>query len=239
MPGAKNKQTNEEELNGKKAGAEGGGATGDEGDETDAAKKKAAGSADDDAGGDDFADPAKALAEIKKLRAENAKHRTKNKSLEEQMGKVNGTMTKLKSALGIESEDEDPETQVATLKQQNEALQMQAALSQLCEDNEIPSKGKKYFNFLIAQEFETLDEGEEISEERIAEIAKETKKMFLAGGSTGVDASGKAKDPDAATGSVSAAQFAKMNVGEKSALYSKDSALYQKLFTEAKEKRLL
>lgn len=230
MPDAQNLETNE---NGKKVVATGG-------DESTNSSNTSVDSAVDDNSSEDFSDPVKAMAEIKKLRAENAKHRTKNKTLDEQMVKVNGTMSKLKSALGLESEDQDPEEQVTTLKQQNEALQVQMAMNELVRENDIPRSGEKYFNFLIAQEFETLEEGEEISEERIAELAKETKKMFAGGSnhSTGVKDSKANPNPDASASSISAAQFAKMNNGEKSALYVKDSALYQKLFNEAKEKRL-
>ena len=235
MPGAEDKETNDKNKNGK---GEGDGAGADD------ASKDAAGSADDEAGdAGDFADPAKALAEIKKLRAENAKHRTKNKSLEEEVGKVRSTMTKLKSALGVEGEgdEEEPEKQIAALKQHNEQLQIQNAMSELCREHEIPRKGEKYFNFLIAQEFESLEEGAEIPEERILEIAKEAKQMFAGGGQggggTGVGA-GKKPAPGENADSISAAQFAKMNPGEKSALYTKNPNLYSKLFNEAKEKRL-
>jgi len=235
MPGANNEETNGED--GKKAG-EGAGAGAGEKDPS----KEAAGSADDEGGGEDFSDPVKALAEIKKLRAESAKHRTKNKSLEEEFGKMKGTLSKLKSALGVgdEGDDEDPETKIATLKQQNEALQVQSAMVELCREHEIPRQGEKYFNFLIAQEFETLEEGSEISEERILEIAGEAKKMFSSGGNapSGTGVSGKKPAPGEAADAISPSQFSKMNPGEKSALYTKNPALYQKLFNEAKEKRL-
>ncbi len=239
MPGADDKKTDDKGKNGK-AGDDGTGA-GDEGDKD--PSKKAAGSEDDD-GGDagDFSDPAKALAEIKKLRAENAKHRTKNKSLEDEFGKVKGTMSKLKSALGVEGDEEDePEKQIATLKQQNEALQIQNAMSELCREHEVPRKGEKYFNFLIAQEFESLEEGAEIPEERILEIVKETKQMFSSGNGSGTGTgvgTGKKPPPGENADAISAAQFAKMNPGEKSVLYTKNPALYSKLFNEAKEKRL-
>lgn len=236
MPGANNDKTDDKNKNGK-AGDEGTGA-GDEGEKDPSnAAAGSEGDGGDDAG--DFADPAKALAEIKKLRAENAKHRTKNKSLEEKLGSIDGTMKKLKSALGVEDESEDPEQKLKTLQAQNEAMQMQMAMSDLCREHEIPRKGEKYFNFLIAQEFESLKEGEEISEDRILEISKETKAMFSSGGasSTGVDTS-KKPNPGEKPDSLSAAQFAKMNPGEKSALYVKDPNQYNKLFQEAREKRL-
>ena len=236
MPGADDLETDGKKKTGKQGG-EGDGAGADD------AADDAAGSAEDDASdAGDFADPVKALAEIKKLRAENAKHRTKSKSLEGELGKVKGTVTKLKSALGVgdDGDEEEPEKQIQALQQQNEALQIQNAMSELCREHEIPRKGEKYFNFLIAQEFEALKEGAEIPEERILEIAKEAKQMFAGGGGqgggTGVG-TGK-KPPAGGADSISAAQFAKMNPGEKSALYVKDPGTYQKLFNEAKEKRL-
>lgn len=237
MPGANN-----EETDGKKKTVNEG--SDDQVIDADGDSDESAGSDEDESGdAGDFADPVKALAEIKKLRAENAKHRTKSKSLEGELGKVKSTMTKLKSALGVEGEeDEDePERQIASLREQNEALQIQNAMVELCREHEIPRKGEKYFNFLIAQEFDALEEGEEIAEERILEIAKEAKQMFASGGGqgggTGVNTQKKPAAGENAD-AISAAQFAKMNPGEKSLLYTKNPALYTKLFNEAKEKRL-
>lgn len=238
MPGANNETVNEEKKT-KTVVASGAGAAGE--NETDQSSQ-AAGSADEtDLGEGDFADPVKALAEIKKLRAENAKSRVKNKSLEDNLTQINGTMTKLKGALGIETDEVDPEKQVASLRQENEALQVQAAVNELCREHEIPRKAEKYFQFLIAQEFEALKEGEEISDERMLEISAEAKKTIApaAATSTGAKTTKGVPNPDASAGSVSAAQFAKMNSGEKSALYVKNPEQYQKLFNEAKEKRLL
>lgn len=231
MPGANNEQTGEN--NNQNQG------TGSENSDNQESNQEAAGSAGDDSA--DFSDPAKAQAEIKRLRAENAKHRTKNKSLEERFSHMNETMGKMKQAMGLTDEEVNPEEVIQGLQLQNEAMQVQMAMSDLCREHDIPRSGESYFNFLIAKEFEGLAEGDEIAEDRIAELAMEAKKMFNGqngGGSTGLNTRQKPA-PGQNAGDISAAQFAKMNPGEKSALYVKNPNLYNQLFSEAKEKRLL
>ena len=114
---------------------------------------------------------------------------------------------------------------------------MQMAMSDLCREHEIPGKGEKYFNFLIAQEFESLKEGEGNFRDRILEISTETKAMFSSGGasSTGVDTSKKpnpGEKPDSLRHSSQ-----KMNPGEKSALYVKTQISITNYFKRL-EKRL-
>lgn len=224
-------------------GSAGAGAAGGEGS-ADETKLKAAADAGANSGGDegegDFSDPEKAKAEIKKLRAENAKHRTKNKSLETEFGAMKETVGKLKQALGIEGDDADPEKQIASLKAQNEALQFETAVGEICREQDIPRASEKYFKFLLAQEFDALEEGEEITEERIIEIAAEAKKLAPAAAqsSTGLN-NGNKPPPAGSANDISVAQFVKMNSGERSQIYVKNPNLYNKLFEEAKEKRLL
>ena len=224
-------------------GSAGAGATGGEGSADETKSKGTADAGTDGGGGEgegDFSDPEKAKAEIKKLRAENAKHRTKNKSLETEFGAMKETVGKLKQALGIEGDEADPEKQIASLKAQNEALQFETAVGEICREQDIPRASEKYFKFLLAQEFETLGEGEEISEERIIEIAAEAKKLAPAAAQSSTGLNNGNKPPPAGTsGEVSVAQFAKMNSGERSQLYVKNPNLYTKLFEEAKEKKLL
>jgi len=236
MPGANNEET-DKTKNG--AGAGGNGAAGEGGNPNPDDSGAGGDPTDDELEG--FADPVKAKAEIKRLRAENAKHRTKSKALETELGGVKATIDKMKKALGLEDEA-DPAEQVATLKQQNEALQVEMAMSELCREHEIPRQGEKYFKFLVAQEFETLSEGEEISDERVLELAGEAKKMFAANGNSGTGTGvnpGQKPPPSGNNESTSVADFVKMNNGEKSELYIKNPNLYQKLFDEAKQKRLI
>ena len=119
-------------------------------------------------------------------------------------------------------------------------------MSELCDEHEIPSASKKYFKFLVSQEFEKLKDDEEISEERMTEIAAEAKKVGSGGGknsksstSVDLDADGKKKDPAGKDDAISVGQFSKMNMGERTELYTKNPALYEKLKNEAVEKRLL
>ena len=242
MPGAKKQEeTDDKNKNKNKNGGEG-----DDPGADDPSDDGTGGQGDDDgAGGEDFSDPEKAKAEIKRLRDENAKSRIKNKKFETELSAQKGVVGKLKAALGIEDDAADPETQIKDLKSQNENLVVQAAMNDLCDEHDIPSASKKYFKFLVSEEFAKLKDDEEISDERVAEIAAEAKKVGGSGGknpnsSTGVDGNaGGGKKPAGKDDALDVAQFVKMNLGEKSALYTKNPSLYQKLMDEAKEKRLL
>ena len=197
--------------------------------------------ADDKGGeaGDDFSDPAKALAEIKKLRAENAKHRTKNKALDEQMSSLNGKFTALKKALGVEDDEEDPEVKIGRLHAENQALALEVSISRISREHEIPAGQEKYFRFLLAEKMEALEDGQEIGDDDVAEIAAEVKKISgkAAGNSTGVSA-GKKPNADGGT-TLTVQAFAKMNTGEKSELYAKNPSEYTRLFNEAKSQRMI
>lgn len=203
-------------------------------------------SADDQTGADDqagefgdFADPVKAKAEIEKLRKEAAKYRTKAKDLDGKMLDLNGKFDKLKKAIGGEDETVDPETKIKQLQSEKEALAMEVSISQIARAHSIPAESDKYFRFLLAEKMETLIEGEEITDEDVAEIAKEVAKVSGKAGknSTGVSSAGKGASESSGETSVDA--FVKMSTAEKSLIYAKNPAEYNRLFALAKDKKLI
>jgi hypothetical protein len=189
----------------------------------------------------DFSDPVKAAAEIKKLRAEAAKHRTRAKNLDGEMLTMKSTLDKLKQAFGGEDQEIDPAEQLQAIQQQNENYQVELGILQLAREHSISPDQDDYFRFLLTKKFEGLEEGGELTDEDLQEVIQKVQGvsgMKQNPASTGVNA-GK-KDP-AGNGksSVSAEQFAKMTLTEKSKLYVSDAALYSRLLTEANEKRLI
>lgn len=231
MPGAEDKDKGE----GAGAGAE----------DKDPKDGEGTGAGADDGGADgegaSFKTVEEAAAEIAKLRKENAKNRIKNKGLEGSVKSLNDKFDALKKAFGGEDDEKDPEEKVKDLQSQNQALALELSVSKLSKAHEIPAAQDKYFKFLLAEKFESLKDGEEVSDEDIAAIAAEVKKVSATAGaaaSTSVGA-GKKKDADNGAGAMTVEQFVKMNVGEKSQLYTKNPAEYNRLFSSAKEKRLL
>ena len=87
-----------------------------------------------------------------------------------------------------------------------------------------------------------MEEGDELSEDDLEEIAQEVKGMGgAAPGSTGVNSGGQGgggKAP-AKGGDMTVEQFAKMSLTEKSSLYTKNPKEYERLFSSAKEKGLV
>lgn len=187
------------------------------------------GGAGGDNGGDDSFgnDPAKLQAEIKRLRTENAKHRTKNKSLEDQMSSMSGSLGKIKQHLGIQ-DDVAPEQQVEELTAQNEALQMELSIAGLEHAHGISAEQKDYFRFLLSNKFNELKDGEEMTDEQIAEIVQTAKKVGgVQKNSTGLNSNGK--DNQGGNPQVTVEQFRKMSLMEKSKLYTENQDLYLKL----------
>lgn len=183
--------------------------------------------------------PDEAKKMIKELRDENAKHRTKSKSLEEKLGTMDGTLNKLKTALGLEGEV-DPVKQLEAVKAEKEALEAEVAIGQLIRANGISQDNEKYFRFLLSEKFSALGEGDEITEEDLASVVAEAKKV--GGGRPGVNTTGigpTGQPLPGAGASTTPEAFAKMTTLEKSAIYSKDPALYQSLFSAAMEKKLI
>lgn len=194
-------------------------------------------------GGDDFdySDPEKVKKELKKLRRENASKRVAARDASEKLKVTEEQLTKIKQTLGLE-EEESPEDKIQSLTAQLEALQMENQLTSLAGELGIPPKQNKYFKFLVHERLNDLEEGEELTDEDLQEIAEEAK---MVGGSrkssTGVDSGGgKGGGQKPAGGDqMTVEQFCKMSLTEKSALYQKNPQEYERLFSSAREKGLV
>lgn len=210
VPGADDNQENKANPN-----------PGDEGGEENGADKSKEKPTEDD-------------SEVKKLRAEAAKWRTKVRELESQI-------TGIKKSIGAESDEVDPAAKLQEIQAQNEQLQVELSIAQLSRDHGISSDEDDYFRYLLGKKLESLQEDEEVSEDDLTEIVSKAKKTV--GGkkeSTGLDPlknGGKPKPSDG--NALTVQQFAKMNTVEKSALFIKDRGAYDRLFGEASEKGLL
>lgn len=196
---------------------------------------------DGDAGGDDFdySDPEKVKKELKKLRRENASRRVSAKEANEKLAVTEEQLKKIKQTLGLE-EEESPEDKIAALTAERDAMAMEMQLNSIAGELEIPAKGQKYFKFLVGEKLNELEEGEELTDEDLEEIAQEVKGM---GGSTNKPNStglgGKKNPPPGSGDSMTVEQFAKMSLTEKSQLYTKNPKEYDRLFSAAKEKGLV
>jgi hypothetical protein len=191
----------------------------------------------DDEGADDFADPVKAKAEIKRLRDEAKKHRLKSKGLESELSGVKATLGSLKKALGGEQDEVDPVEALRTVQQQKEQLEVELSISQLERDNDIPKEQSEFFRFLLGKSMNELEEGEELDQDAIDAIKA---KLPSTGGSTSSTGLGSkkpgAKPPAAGGTTITVEAFAKMTAAQKSELYTKDAATYNRLFSEARDK---
>lgn len=213
-----------EEAPGGDGGSGGGGGSGDPANKNPAKEPK---------NENPFGDLDEANKEIKRLRNENAGHRTKNKTLEESLSAFNDKFSKINKHLGIEDEA-DPAEQLQSLTAQNEQLGIEISLQQLARTQGIPVEHDEYFRFLIGKKFEALKEGEELSDEAITEVVAEVQKYsgFKGNKSTGLSGgqapSNKKGDGDKG-GDVTVEQYKKMSLVEKSKLFEENKELYLKL----------
>jgi hypothetical protein len=184
-------------------------------------------------------DKTKAL--IKKLRGENAKHRTKAKELGSQVKTEQDRVKAILKAAGIESDDAKPEEQVKALTQTTNELAFRNAVLESAVQNGIPSEGVKYFQFLIQDATSQLAEGDELSEEKLAEIVAEAKKRGggKAATTTVGGGNGKPAPRPGESGQLTLDQFCRMSITEKSELFNKSPDIYKALYAEAKAKKRL
>lgn len=188
--------------------------------------------------GDDQLDveklPESAKSLIKSLREENAKHRTKNKELGEGQSKLKKALVE---AGIIEDDDIEPEEKIKGLSAEVHGAKMRNALLEAAMEHDVPKTQLKYFQFLITERLETLEEDGELSQDDIAEIAAEVKKTGMGGsGTKGAKSSaGTGSAPQAGgDGRLTQEQFDSMGILEKSELYVKQPEVYQQLFTASK-----
>lgn len=218
--------------------------TGGNNEDPNKGKGGAGGDDDPEAGQDDldYGDAEKVKAEIAKLRKENAKHRHAKKEAYQAKTDAETKLAAAKKLLGVEGDDESLEDKIKARDQRIAELEMETHLRNIESDLEIPKEHGEYFRFLLSKEFEKLKEGEELADEVLEGIVEKVK--TLGGGkgkqqqSTGLDSGGK-PNADEGKGTLSVEQFVKMSVGEKSQLYVKNPQEYNRLFSAAREKKLL
>jgi hypothetical protein len=179
--------------------------------------------------------PEWAKNEIKSLRGESAKHRTTNNELK---SKLDGFEQILKKAGLVNDEIVDPEKALSSVTAQAEALAINNALMEIALDNGLPKEQFKYFSFLMNEKLAELEEGQEMTEEDLAEILEQ-----VGTGHTTQKANssfaGQGKERKTGGDEVTLEAFSKMTIMQKSALYQKDQATYNRLMGEARGKGLL
>ncbi len=178
---------------------------------------------------------------IKKLREENASSRKKNKELDNSNKALTERQKAILKAAGLEEEADDPEEQVKQLSLNNSQLAFKNAILESAVHHGIAGDDVEYFEFLVAKAVDGLEEGAELSEEQLAEIATKVKKAGKGKASTstkgGNGKEGGEPPPPGASGEVSLDAFVAMTITEKSQLYEKQPEVYKKLFEEARSKK--
>ena len=186
--------------------------------------------------------PEKTKAYIDKLRKENATHRNKNKELASQLKLSEEQKKGVLKAIGIESDDEKPEEKLKALTSESQQLAFRNAILESAVQHGIPADKVKYYQFLVVEATNELEEGEELSDEKMEEIIKEAKSSSKGSNSTSVGKGGKdGKQPPkpGESGDISLDQFCRMTMIEKSNLYLKQPDTYKALLSEAKAKKRL
>lgn len=197
---------------------------------------------DEDEDGDDEGDgkldvsklPAAAQKLIKDLRKESADNRKKAKAAIEGNAKLKKSLVE---AGFIEDDSEEPAEKVKKLSSQVGESQFNSAILESAIEHGVAKEDLKFFRFLVNEAVGELDEGSELGEEKIAELAKAAKRSDKKPNKTSVDGKGGGKP--GASDELTLDQFVSMNMGEKAALYTKSPDLYNAFMKQAKEKNLL
>lgn len=171
-------------------------------------------------------------AYIESLRKENAKYRTKSKELETQYQSVNERFSKmekgLKGLFGEGEEEVPPEVALQQMQAQNQSLIINNALTEAALEYGIGKEDYDYFRFLVSNKLESLEEGEELTEEDLDAIANQSRRGKTAS-STSVEGGSPAPE---STGGITLDQFREMGINERSLLFSKNEALYKQLVSQ-------
>lgn len=173
-------------------------------------------------------------AYIESLRKENAKYRTKSKELETQYSTINERFSKMEKGLkglfgeGEEGDDLPPEQKLEVMQAQNETLVLNNALTEAALEYGVSKQDYSYFKFLVQEKLQALDEGEELTEEDLDVIAKQSKRGAGAS-STSVE---DGEIPPESSGGITLESFKAMGINERSVLFSKNEALYKQLVSQ-------
>lgn len=183
---------------------------------------------------------AETKAYIKKLRDESASHRTKNKELVSSVKTERERVKAILKAAGIEDESEKPEEKIKSLTAESQTKDFRLAVLEVALANGIPADEVDYLEYLVAKAAGSLGDGEELSDENIAEIVTNVKKHSKKPANTSVNGgNGKGEPPPGNSDDISLDKFCRMSITEKSALFVKDPKKYEELKTAAKAAKRL
>jgi len=246
----------------------------EESDDSEGASKKKGASSEDGQDDEDESDddedlsawtPDKVKGYVRNLRKENARYRKDAKSTKQELADLrkqfSGIQQGVAKALGLKEGDElSPEEQAEALQGTLGATQFQKAVLEAAYGFGVPPQNLDYFEHLVQKRAASLDEGEELTEEDLQELAQKASSVGggKKGGSTSVfgksrraaqdedgddesDGSDDQDDPPPSKGSkgLTVERFATMGTIEKTNLAAKNPALYDRLMAEARRKRLI
>lgn len=187
-----------------------------------------------DSGNQDLGWTDEQKAYIESLRKENAKYRTKSKELETQYTSINERFSKVEKGLkglfgeGEEGDDMPPEQKLEVMQAQNENLVLNNALTEAALEYGVSKQDYSYFKFLVQEKLQALGEGEELTEEDLDVIAKQSKRGSAVS-STSVE---DGEIPPESSGGVTLESFKAMGINERSMLFSKNEVLYKQLVAQ-------
>lgn len=180
----------------------------------------------------------------KKLRKENAGHRVKSKDLKSKLSISETQKKAILKAAGVEVEDENPEEQVKALNGENATLAFRLAIRDAALEHGIGKDELEFFEFLVSKATSELEDGDELSEEQMTEIATKAKAKKGSANTTTNNGKGKGKgnQPPPAGGDdkvVTLDKFLRMSMMEKAKLYDTNRDMYTQLVNEAKRQKKL
>jgi hypothetical protein len=181
--------------------------------------------------------PQEAQDLIKSLRNENAKYRTEKNNFQTRLENIESGF---KQMFGEgDGQELTPEQQVEQLSAGYEQMSYQNAIMGLAYENGIPMDNYEYFNFLMDKAVNSLEEGQELSEEQLLEVIQRSKGFNQTMDNANSSVDGQAGQAPEGNQGTTLEQFLKMNVVQKSELYRNKPEIYNSLFAQAKEKRLI
>lgn len=187
---------------------------------------------------------AKTQAYLAKLRKENANHRNKNKDLLTKLSTSEEQKKAILKAAGIETDEQSPEDKLKSLQAESQTLAFRAGILEAAVAQGIGKDDVEYFEFLVAKEAASLQEGEELDDEKMKVIAAKAKRGAGKGAAnTSVEGDGKGGSgnppPPDKGGSITLEKFISMSMVEKSKLYEVNPTLYSELIAQARAKKKL
>lgn len=177
--------------------------------------------------------PQWAQDQIKGLRGESAKYRTERNNSNTSLDSIK---TQFSQMLGLSPEDQStPEEQLSTMTEQMNGMSYENALTNVAYENGIPYNQVKYFSFLMSDATESLQEGEELSEEIMMNIITKCKGAQAPNSSSVPSQNNSSGNQTPANNSdVTLDQFNSMGTMEKSRLYREKPEVYKSLFNQSK-----